>query len=61
MKSKPFFLIQVNNEWLAKLDQWLDQNNIKVNVKKTFSLDEVFTELDYQEDVSPRGKSVLTF
>lgn len=60
MKSKPFFLIQVNNEWLAKLDQWLDQNNIKVNVKKTFSLDEVVTVLDYQEDVSPRGKIVLT-
>ena len=30
----------VNNEWLTKLAQWLDQNNIKVNVKKTFSLDE---------------------
>jgi NADPH:quinone reductase-like Zn-dependent oxidoreductase len=60
MKSKPFFLIQVNNEWLTKLAQWLDQNNIKVNVKKTFLLDEVVTVLDYQEDVSPRGKIVLT-
>ena len=59
--SKPFFLLtQVNNEWLTKLAQWLDQNNIKVNVKKTFSLDEVVTVLDYQKDVYPRGKIVLT-
>ena len=58
--SKPFFLLtQVSNEWLTKLAQWLDQNNIKVNVKKTFSLDEVVTVLDYQENVSPRGKIVL--
>ena len=61
MMSKPFFLLtQVNNEWLTKLAQWLDQNNIKVNVKKTFSLDEVVTVLDYQKDVYPRGKIVLT-
>ena len=59
--SKPFFLLtQVSNEWLTKLAQWLDQNNIKVNVKKTFSLDEVVTVLDYQKDVYPRGKIVLT-
>ena len=59
--SKPFFLLtQVSNEWLTKLAQWLDQNNIKVNVKKTFSLDEVATVLDYQKDVYPRGKIVLT-
>jgi NADPH:quinone reductase-like Zn-dependent oxidoreductase len=55
-----FSLIQVSNEWLTKLAQWLGQNNIKVNVKKTFSLDEVVTVLEYQEDVSPRGKIVLT-
>ena len=61
MMSKPFFLLtQVNNEWLTKLAQWLDQNNMKVNVKKTFSLDEVVKVLDYQKDVYPRGKIVLT-
>ena len=52
----PFFT-QVNNEWLTELAQWLDQNNIKV---RKFSLDEVVTVLDYQENVSPRGKIVLT-
>ncbi|MGH9985275.1 MAG: zinc-binding dehydrogenase [Nitrososphaeraceae archaeon] len=55
-----FSLIQVSNEWLTKLAQWLGQNNIKVNVKKTFSLDEVARVLDYQKDVYPRGKIVLT-
>ena len=57
---KALFFTQVNSEWLTKLAQWLDQNNIKVNVKKTFSLDEVVTVLDYDKDVYPRGKIVLT-
>jgi NADPH:quinone reductase-like Zn-dependent oxidoreductase len=38
----------------------VDENNIKVNVDKTFSLDEAAKELDYQKDVHPRGKVVLT-
>lgn len=54
-----FRFTQINNEWLTKLAQRLDQNNIKVNVKKTFSFDEVATALDYQKDVYPRGKIVL--
>jgi hypothetical protein len=28
----PFLFSQVDNEWLIKLAQWVDQNNIKVNV-----------------------------
>jgi NADPH:quinone reductase-like Zn-dependent oxidoreductase len=32
---------------LIKLAQWVDQNNIKVNVEKTFSLDEAAEALDY--------------
>jgi hypothetical protein len=38
---------QVNREGLIKLAQWLDQNNIKVNVEKTFSLYEAAQALDY--------------
>lgn len=53
-----FLFSQVNRQRLAKLAQWVDQNNIKVNVDKTFSLDQASN--DYQKDVHPRGKVVLT-
>ncbi|HEX5977750.1 MAG TPA: NADP-dependent oxidoreductase [Nitrososphaeraceae archaeon] len=55
-----FLFSQVNKQRLAKLAQWVDQNNIKVNVDKTFSLDQASKALDYQKDVHPRGKVVLT-
>ena len=55
-----FRFTQANRERLTKLAQWVDQNNIKVNVDKTFSLDEAGKALDYQKDVHPRGKVVLT-
>ena len=55
-----FLFTQVNRERLTKLAEWLDQNNIKVNIDKTFSLDEAAKALDYQKDVHPRGKVVLT-
>ena len=55
-----FLFSQVNRQRLAKLAQWVDQSNIKVNVEKTFSLDEASKALDYQKDVHPRGKVVLT-
>lgn len=55
-----FLFTQVNRERLTKLAEWLDQNNIKVNIDKTFSLDEAARALDYQKDVHPRGKVVLT-
>jgi NADPH:quinone reductase-like Zn-dependent oxidoreductase len=51
---------QANRERLTKLAEWLDQNYIKVNVDKTFSLDEAANALDFQKDVHPRGKIVLT-
>ena len=54
-----FQFTQANKERLTKLAQWVDQNNIKVNIDKIFSLDEAAT-LDYQKDVHPRGKVVLT-
>jgi NADPH:quinone reductase-like Zn-dependent oxidoreductase len=41
------------------LTQWVDQNNIKVNVEETFSLKEAGKALDYLKDVHPRGKVVL--
>jgi NADPH:quinone reductase-like Zn-dependent oxidoreductase len=55
-----FLFTQVNRQRLTNLAQWVDQNNIKVNVDKTFSLDEAGKALDYQKDVHPRGKVVLT-
>jgi len=54
-----FLFSQVNRQRLTKLAQWVDQNNIKVNVAKTFPLDEAAKALDYQKDVHPRGKVVL--
>jgi alcohol dehydrogenase len=55
-----FQFTQVNNERLTKLAQWVDQNNIRINVDRTFSLDEIRYALDYQKDVHPRGKVVIT-
>ena len=54
-----FQFTQVNRERLTKLAQWVDQNNIRVNVEKTFSLDEAGKALDYQKDVHPRGKVII--
>ena len=54
-----FQFTQVDRERLTKLAQWADQNNIRVNVEKTFSLDEAGKALDYQKDVHPRGKVIL--
>src|ERR671914_485234 len=51
-----FQFTQVNRERLTKLAQWVDQNNVKVNVDKIFSLDEASKALDYH----PRGKVILT-
>jgi len=55
-----FQFSQVNNERLNKLTQWVDQNNIRINVDRTFPLDETGYALDYQKDVHPRGKVVIT-
>jgi alcohol dehydrogenase len=54
-----FQFTQADRERLMKLAKWVDQNNIKVNVDRTFSLDESADALDYQKDVHPRGKVVL--
>jgi NADPH:quinone reductase-like Zn-dependent oxidoreductase len=54
-----FQFTQADRERLTKLAQWVDENNIRVNVEKTFSLDEAGDALDYQKDVHPRGKVVL--
>jgi alcohol dehydrogenase len=55
-----FLFSQVNRQRLTKLAQWVDENNIKVNIDKTFPLDEAGKALDYQNGVHPRGKVVLT-
>ena len=54
-----FQFTQADRERLTKLAQWVDQNNIRVNVERTFALDEAGKALDYQKDVHPRGKVVL--
>jgi len=54
-----FQFTPVNRDRLTKLAQWVDQNNIHVNVDKTFPLEEAGKALDYQRDVHPRGKVVL--
>ena len=51
---------QANRQLLTKLAEWVDQNNIKVNIDKTFSIDEAADALDYQRDLHPRGKVILT-
>ena len=55
-----FLFSQVNRQRLTKLAEWVDQNNIKVNIDKTFSLDEAAKALDYQKEGHPRAKLVLT-
>jgi alcohol dehydrogenase len=56
-----FQFTQADRERLTKVAKWVDQNNdIRVNIDKTFSLDEAADALDYQKDVHPRGKVVLT-
>jgi NADPH:quinone reductase-like Zn-dependent oxidoreductase len=50
---------QVNRERLSKLAEWVDQNEVKVNVEKSYSLDETGKALDYLRDIHPRGKIVL--
>ncbi len=54
-----FLFTKANRERLTKLAEWVDQNNIRVNVERTFTLDEARVALDYQRDVHPRGKIVL--
>jgi alcohol dehydrogenase len=54
-----FQFTQADRERLTKVAQWVDENNIRVNIEKKFSLDEAGDALDYQRDVHPRGKVVL--
>jgi len=54
-----FRFTQADRERLTKLAQWVDQNNIRVNVEKEFSLDQAADALDYQKNVHPKGKVVL--
>ena len=55
-----FQFTETTSERLTKLAQWIDQNNVKVNVEKTFPLAETAKALDYQKDNHPRGKVVIT-
>lgn len=56
-----FQFTQADSERLTKVAKWVDENkDIRVNIDKTFSLDEAAKALDYQKDVHPKGKIVLT-
>jgi alcohol dehydrogenase len=50
---------QVNRDRLTKLTEWVDQNNIRINIDRMFPLDDAGKALDYQRDVHPRGKIVI--
>ena len=50
---------QVNRERLSKLAEWVDQNKVKVNVEKSYSLDEAGKALDSLRDIHSRSKIVL--
>jgi NADPH:quinone reductase-like Zn-dependent oxidoreductase len=50
---------QVNRERLSKLAEWVDQNKVKVNVEKSYSLDEAGKALDSLRYIHSRGKIVL--
>ena len=55
-----FRFAQANRERLTRLAQWIDENNnIRINVERTFSLEQAGDALDYQKDVHPRGKVVF--
>jgi alcohol dehydrogenase len=56
-----FQFTQADRERLTKVAKWVDENkDIRINIDRTFSLDEAADALDYQKDVHPRGKLVLT-
>jgi NADPH:quinone reductase-like Zn-dependent oxidoreductase len=55
-----FQFTETTKERLTKLAQWIDENDIQVNVEKTFPLSEATKALDYQKDDHPRGKVVIT-
>ena len=55
-----FQFTQADRQRLTKLAEGVNQSNVKVNVDRTFLLDEAGKALDYQKDVHPRGKVVLT-
>ena len=54
-----FQFTQVNRDMLTELEQWVDQNNIMVNVEKMFPLS-AGNALDYHKDKHTRGKVILT-
>ncbi|MGA7899479.1 MAG: zinc-binding dehydrogenase, partial [Nitrososphaeraceae archaeon] len=55
-----FQFTQADSQRLTKLAEWVDQSNIRINTDRTFLLDEADKALDYQKNVHPRGKVVLT-
>ena len=55
-----FQFTQADRQRLTKLAEWVDQSNVRVNTDRTFLIDEAGKALDYQKNVHPRGKVVLT-
>jgi NADPH:quinone reductase-like Zn-dependent oxidoreductase len=46
---------------LTKVAQWVDENNIRINIDRTFPVDDTADALDYQKDVHPIGKVVMPY
>lgn len=44
---------------LNRLKEFIEQKGLKINVDKTFFLDQVKKAFQYQEEQHPRGKVVL--
>lgn len=51
---------QTNTAHLRRLRDLIDSGKVKIPVDKTFSLDQIKEAFQYQEDVHPRGKVVIT-
>ena len=54
-----FELTNSTTERLTKVAALVDQGHIKINIDKTFTLDEAAQALSYQQNQHPRGKVVL--
>jgi NADPH:quinone reductase-like Zn-dependent oxidoreductase len=55
-----FQFTQVNYERLTKLADWVDKKDIKINIDKTFPLEDAAAALEYVKNIHPRGKVVLS-
>ena len=53
-------MTQVSTEQLTRLAQLIDSGEVKPQVDKVFTLDQIKEAFDYFEQQNPRGKVVVT-